>query len=290
MNGGGTCFNTPGVLVAKLDPNGGLVYATRMGGGLVDSSYGTGIAVDAAGHAYVTGVALTSDFPTTNGAYRTGACPNVYPFAGDGFVAKLSVDGRSLVYSTLLCGQGDDHPAGIVIDTAGTLTSRGTTGSSDFPLVNPIERTRGGGALGLSGFVSKLSADGSRLLYSTYLGGSESAMINGIALDGEGSVYVTGETNSVDFRPRPASFRNAQESGIVTRDVPTHSSRRSRQVGRRSSTRRISMANSTTRATQSQSTAPAMRTSWAQRCRNSFRSSTRSRRATAGSTTPLSSS
>jgi hypothetical protein len=203
MNGGGTCWNTPGVLIAKLDPYGGLVYATRMGGSLVDSSYGTGIAVDAEGHAYVTGAALTSDFPTTPGAYRTAACPNVYPFAGDVFVAKLSVDGRALVYSTLLCGQGDDAPAGIVIDAAGNAYVAGTTGSSDFPLVNPIERTRGGGALGLSGFVSKLNADGSRLLYSTYLGGSESAIINGIALDAWGSVYVTGETNSVDFPTTP---------------------------------------------------------------------------------------
>jgi hypothetical protein len=79
----------------------------------------------------------------------------------------------------------------------------GTTASLDFPLVNPIELTRGGGVIGLSGFVSKLSPDGSQLLYSTYLGGSGSAVINGIALDATGSVYVTGETNSVDFPTTP---------------------------------------------------------------------------------------
>jgi hypothetical protein len=203
VNGGGTCVQTPGVLVAKLDSNGGVVYATRIGGSLLDSSYGTGIAVDTAGHAYVTGAALTPDFPTTPGAYRTAACPNVYPFAGDGFVLKLSVDGSTLVYSTLLCGQGDDAPAGIAIDTAGNAYVAGTTASSDFPLVNPIELTRGGGVIGLSGFVSKLSPDGSQLLYSTYLGGSGSAVINGLALDANGNVYVTGETNSVDFPTTP---------------------------------------------------------------------------------------
>src|SRR5439155_1186721 len=96
VNGGGTCVSDPGVLVAKLDANGSLVYATRLGGSLLDSSYGTGIAVDGEGHAYVTGVAITSDFPTTPGAYRTTACPNVYPFAADGFVAKLSADGSAL--------------------------------------------------------------------------------------------------------------------------------------------------------------------------------------------------
>ncbi|HKA29489.1 MAG TPA: SBBP repeat-containing protein, partial [Candidatus Binatia bacterium] len=189
LNGGGTCVSTPGVLVAKLDPNGSLVYASRLGGSLLDSSYGTGIAVDAAGHAYVTGVAITSDFPTTVGAYRTAACPNVYPFAGDGFVAKLTVDGSALVYSTLLCGQGDDSPAGIAIDAAGNAYVAGTTASSDFPLVDPIELARGGGVMGLSGFVSKLSPDGSQLLYSTYLGGSGSAVINAIALDAAGNAY-----------------------------------------------------------------------------------------------------
>ncbi len=203
VNGGGTCVSTPGVLVAKLDANGNLVYASRLGGSLVDSSYGTGIAVDGAGHAYVTGVALTSDFPTTSGAYRTAACPNVYPFAGDGFVAKLSADGSTLLYSTLLCGQGDDSPSGIAIDAAGNAYVAGSTASSDFPLVDPIELSRGGGSVGLSGFVAKLSADGSALLYSTYLGGSGSAVINAIALDAAGNAYVTGETSSVDFPTTP---------------------------------------------------------------------------------------
>lgn len=203
LNGGGLCTSTPGVLVAKLDPNGNLVYASRLGGSLVDSSYGTGIAVDAEGHAFVTGVALTSDFPTTQGAFRTASCPNVYPFAGDGFVAKLSVDGSALIYSTLLCGQGDDGPAAIAIDTAGHAYVAGTTASSDFPLVDPIELARGGGVIGISGFVSKLSSDGSQLLYSTYLGGSGSAVVNAIALDAAGSAYVTGETDSTDFPTTP---------------------------------------------------------------------------------------
>jgi hypothetical protein len=203
VNGGGLCTSDPGVLVAKLDPNGNLVYASRLGGSLLDSSYGTGIAVDAEGHAFVTGVALTSDFPTTQGAFRTTACPNVYPFAGDGFVAELSVDGSALLYSTLLCGQGDDSPAGIAIDAAGNAYIAGTTASSDFPLVNPIELARGGGVIGLSGFVSKLSPDGSQLLYSTYLGGSGSAVINAITIDAAGNAYVTGAVGSTDFPTTP---------------------------------------------------------------------------------------
>src|SRR5206468_3294460 len=126
-----------------------------------------------------------------------------YPFAGDGFVAKLSIDGSALLSSTRLCGQGDDSPSGIAIDAAGNAYVAGTTASSDFPLVDPIELSRGGGVVGLSGCVSKLSPDGSQLLYSTYLGGSGSAVINGLALDADRNVYVTGETESVDFPTTP---------------------------------------------------------------------------------------
>jgi hypothetical protein len=203
VNGGGLCWSTPGVLVAKLDSTGHLVYASMIGGRLLDSSYGTGIAVDAAGYAYVTGVAKASDFLTTTGAYRTTPCIKDNPLAGNGFVAKFSVDGRWIDYSTLLCGKGDDNPAGIAVDAAGNAYIAGSTGSSDFPLVHPIQATRGGGVVGFSGFVTKLNATGSQLLYSTYLGGSDSTVINGIALDGQLNVYVTGETVSVDFPTTP---------------------------------------------------------------------------------------
>lgn len=203
VNGGGLCTAPPGVLVAKLDPRGEVVYASRVGGSLLDASSGSGIAVDGDGHAYVTGSALTSDFPTTTGAYRTTPCTNVYPFAGDGFVAKVSADGASLIYSTLICGQGDDAPSSIAIDGDGNAYVAGATTSSDFPLVDPIERVRGGGVIGISGFVSKLSPDGARLVYSTYLTGSGSAIVNDIALDADRNAYVTGETSSVDFPTTP---------------------------------------------------------------------------------------
>jgi hypothetical protein len=203
VNGGGLCTATPGVLVAKLDPNGNVIYASRIGGSLLDSSYGTAIAVDGAGHAYVTGAALTTDFPTTPGALQTVACPNPYPFAGDGFVAKLSLAGDALIYSTLLCGAGDDLPADIAVDAAGNAYVAGATASSDFPLVEPLDATRGGGVVGLSGFVSKLAPDGSHLVYSTFLGGTETSVVNALAIDAAGSAYVTGETIAVDFPTTP---------------------------------------------------------------------------------------
>jgi hypothetical protein len=203
----GMCYLDPsgGALVAKLDPNGNLVYATRLGGSLADSSIGRAIAVDADGHAYVTGVASTAshDFPVTDGAYRTTECANAIPIAGDGFVAELSADGSTLLYSTFLCGSGDDLPEAIAVDGSGNAYVAGTTGSSDFPTVHPIQTTRGGGPVGLTGFVSKLSPDGAALFYSTFFGGAGNTAITAIALDAGRNAYVTGETDSTDFPTTP---------------------------------------------------------------------------------------
>ena len=195
----------PGVLVAKLGPTGTLLYALVFGGQWVDTSAGAAIAVDAQGHAYVTGTTTSVDFPTTPGAFRTDPCPDIYITAGftDGFVAKVSPDGASLVYSTFLCGNGPDRPAGIALDAAGNVYVAGTTGAPDFPTVNPLQPQSNAYPWGSTGFVSKLSADGSHLIYSTYLGGSIFDTIRGLAVDGQGNAYVTGVTTSVDFPTTP---------------------------------------------------------------------------------------
>jgi len=203
---GGLCFaDLAGVLVAKLDPAGALVYGSVFGGSLADSSRGHAIAVDTAGHAYVAGIASSAsrDFPTTVGAYRTVECENALRFANDGFVAKLSSDGNTLLYSTILCGNGDDVPTAIAIDAAGNAYVAGATASSDFPTVNPFQAERGGGPVDLTGFVAKLTPDGARLAYSTYLGGSASQAIGSIAVDTLGNAYLTGETVSDDFPTTP---------------------------------------------------------------------------------------
>jgi hypothetical protein len=203
---GGQCYLEvqAGVLVAKLDPMGAVVYATVFGGSLADSSIGEAITIDTAGHAFVTGTAFSAshDFPTTPGALRTTDCGASILF-NDGFVAEVAPDGASLVYSTMLCGTGDDSPADIAIDAEGNAYVAGTTGSSDFPTVNPLQDARRNGPVGITGFVSKLSPDGSHLVFSTYLGGTMSEVINGIAIDQERNVYVTGETQSQDFPTTP---------------------------------------------------------------------------------------
>jgi hypothetical protein len=205
LNGGSCYADVAGALIVKLDPAGAVVYASVLGGRLADSSIGHAIAVDGQGQAYVTGVANsdTHDFPTTPGAFRAVECENVYPFAGDVFVAKLSADGHSLLYSTIICGGGDDFPTGIALDAAGNAYVAGATASSDFPTVNPFQAMRRNGSVDITGFVSKVSPDGSQLLYSTYLGGTESDAIGSIAVDGQGQAYVTGGTLSVDFPTTP---------------------------------------------------------------------------------------
>jgi uncharacterized repeat protein (TIGR01451 family) len=177
--------------VAKLNPAGnGLVYSTYLGGGGFEE--GEGIAVDAAGHAYVTGATGSTNFPTTANSFQSS-------FGGgsvDAYVAKLSVDGLSLVYSTYLGGGGVDSGSAIVVDGAGAAYVAGDTASTNFPLQNALQNAKAGG---MDAFVAKLNSSGGALVYSTYLGGGGDDTSYGIALDPAGSAYVTGETKSSNF-------------------------------------------------------------------------------------------
>ncbi len=104
-----------------------------------------------------------------------------------------------LSYSTYLGGSGDNNAGqGIAVDAAGAAYVTGLTNSSDFPVVHPLQSTLGGG--GTNAFVAKLTADGTALVYATYLGGSgRDDEARGIAVDATGAAYVTGHTESPDF-------------------------------------------------------------------------------------------
>jgi hypothetical protein len=179
--------------VTKLNAAGSaLVYSTYLGGS-GNEGFG-GIAVDASGNAYVAGSTASSNFPTVNPIQAT--------LAGsfDVFVTKFNAAGSALVYSTYLGGSGEEGTGyvsgGVAVDASGNAYVAGTTRSTNFPMVNPLQATLGGGQ---DAFVTKLNAAGSALLYSTYLGGSSSESATAIAVDASGNVYVTGGTTSSDF-------------------------------------------------------------------------------------------
>jgi hypothetical protein len=175
------------VFVTKLSPDGSaLVYSTFLGGSGED--YAFGIAVDGTGAAYVTGYTFSPGFPTS------GAYDDTYGDDGDAFVSKLSAGGNVLLYSTFLGGSGEDVAYGIAVDGGGAAYVTGSTASADFPAAG-FDTTFNGVS---DAFVTKLSAGGNQLAYSTFLGGSSLDHGTGIALE-ETLAYVTGNTASADF-------------------------------------------------------------------------------------------
>src|SRR6266576_5953846 len=192
--------------VAELNPSGSaLVYSTYVGG--AGSDQATGIAVDAAGNAYVTGITNSTDFPTTPGALQT-----VYGGVTNAFVTVFGPAGSSLVYSTYLGGTGSAGANGIAVDGAGNAYVTGST-ATGFPVTpGVVQSTPGGGG---EAFVTALNAAGSALIYSTYLGGSGGDKGNKIAVDAAGNAYVAGHTASTNFPTTPSAFQSTFAGGTI---------------------------------------------------------------------------
>ena len=182
-----------------------LFYSTYLGG-----ERGEAIAVDRFGSAYVAGYALSTDVPTTPGAFQ----PN--PAGGrDVFVTKLNPRGTRIVYSTYLGGTGEDTSAGIAVDTRGNAYVAGTTSSTDFPTTAGAFQTAcAGSGTCADAFVAKLNRDGSGLIYSTYVGGSSGDAGWAVAVDDNGSAYIRGATGSVDFPTTNGAFQTAAAGDI----------------------------------------------------------------------------
>ena len=186
----------------KLNATGtGLVYSTYLA-----SLTGTGIAVDSAGNAYITGQALEG-FPTTPGAFQT-----VPGGSSDGFVIKLNPTGTAPVYSTYLGGPGNDSGADIALDSGGNAYVTGTA-DAGFPVTPGAFQTTFGGGFADT-FLTKLNATGTALVYSTFLGGSGTDRGSGIAVNAAGNAYVTGSTESSNFPVTPSAFQNAKAAGL----------------------------------------------------------------------------
>jgi hypothetical protein len=219
-------FNIPGncprcavdnydAFVTKLNPTGSaLVYSTFLGGGQ-DIDDALGIAVDAAGSAYVTGETGSTDFPTTPGAFRT-----TRNGAYDAYVTKLNPAGSALVYSTFIGGSQVDFGVRIAVDSSNNAYVLGNTSSPDFPTTAGAFDTTQNGAFDI--FVLKLNAAGSALVYSTFIGGAGFDSAGGLAIDSAGNAYVSGGTSSADYPVTSGAFQTVSQSsggggGFVTK-------------------------------------------------------------------------
>lgn len=201
-----------------IDPE--LSYSTYLGGNGQDTGYG--IAVDSAGSAYITGSTASANFPTAN-AFQS-AINHTLAYTTDAFVTKLSADGSTFLYSTFLGGSSSDFGSAITVDASGSAYVAGYTFSSDFPVTSGALQTtfRGGSLEHGDAFVTKLSADGSSLVYSTYLGGSDDDEGHGIALDSSGDAWVGGLTNSEDFPVTAGAFQTTALPSLSSVCLPSN--------------------------------------------------------------------
>ena len=192
--------------VTKLDPTGSrLVYSTYVGRAAPDVAIG--LDVDRRGGVVITGTTSSPDFPTTEGAYRRD-----YAGGGsDAFVTKLDPSGSRLEFSTFLGGSGDDAGFISFFDKAGNVFVEGDTSSADFPNTpGVLQPTYGGDG---DGFVTQLDRSGSKLRYSTFIGGSGFDGAHDGWLDPFGNFYIDGLTASTDFPVTPGAVQPAYGGG-----------------------------------------------------------------------------
>lgn len=208
---------TANVFVAKLNPSASIVFATYLGGEVLD--YSAGIAVDNAANVYVAGTTTSTKFPTMNGFQSTPLNPG----KNHVFVSKLDAAGAHLLYSTYLSGSGIDIASGVAVDPGGRTYVTGTTTSTEVETGFPSTL----GAIQISNrapatnqfFFTKLdpTMTGSlSLLYSTYLGGSSptTGVVEGggIAVDSNSNAYITGGTDFADM-PLANAYQSAAPVG-----------------------------------------------------------------------------
>jgi len=209
------------VFVSKLGPDGSsLFFSTYLGGSGLDTI--AAIALDASNNVVLAGTTKSQDFPVVNALEPTltGTAGN-----SDAFVAKLKADGSALLFSTYFGGTGVDGATGVAVSSAGNIWVDGGTGSTDFPVVNALQSTFGGGGVTNvspgDAFLAEFKSDGSALVFSTYWGGSGQEQATSVSLDANDNVFLVGITSSTDFpthnalQPQLASA--AGFNGFVTK-------------------------------------------------------------------------
>ena len=192
-----------------------LPCSTYLGGS--GSETGKGIAVDESGNTYVLSYTSSTNFPVTNAFQSTIGDPAGFNYF-DVSLTKFAPDGSTVIYSTYLGGSYYDYAYGIAVHTDETVYVAGYTQSTNFPVANAYQGAYNGGR---DGFLSRFSADGQSLIYSTYFGGSSDDRVYGLAVGPDGSAFITGWTQSDDFPLVNAIQTNrASYEAYVTRFSP----------------------------------------------------------------------
>jgi hypothetical protein len=199
------------IFLVKLDVSGSsLIYADYIGGSNNQSP--SSIVLDSSNDAFITGNTYSSDFPMLN-PYQSSYTGN-----GDVFITEVSADG-ALLYSSYLGGSNYQSASGIGLDSTGNIYVAGTTNSLDFPTANAFQATASpdqNDEYGEYGFLTKLTPDGSALVYSTYFAGSQDSGyyyygpysdISGLAVDATGNAYVAGNTDTYDFPTTAGAYQ-----------------------------------------------------------------------------------
>jgi uncharacterized protein (TIGR03437 family) len=210
---GGLGIPATGAYVEKFDAAGNVAFISTVTGG-------NHIALDAHGNIYVAGTLLPPNLvPTTAGAFQPHAPPQVCPDSSRNlpcyhqYVSKLDPTGKQVLYSTFSAGSREEGPTALAVDAAGNAYLAGSTTSLDYPvtpgayqpfsLAGPLPAPVAGVGQStpdpITGYVTKLNAAGTALVYSTYLGGSATDLITSVSLDSAGNVYVAGDARSPDF-------------------------------------------------------------------------------------------
>ena len=169
--------------VLKLSPSGSnLVYSTYLGGSADEHGWSLALSGETA---YVTGDTLSSNFPTLHPLQAS------YRGQGDAFIARFNYAGSGLIFSTYLGGTGQDTSLGIGTDSAGNAYITGGASSHDLTIPSPnVFQPYNRGSV--DAIAAKISADGSQLLYCTYLGGSNFDLASALAVSSDGKLLVTG--------------------------------------------------------------------------------------------------
>jgi hypothetical protein len=203
--------------VAELGSSGSnLVYSAYLGGSAQD--VGFDIAVDSAGNAYVTGYTSSTNFPTTaNAQFLHLQCTNTAYYNCNAFVAEIAANGANLNYCSYFGGTNFDVGRGIAVDTNGFVYVTGFTASTNFPTYNPLPNFQylngqTNVTYAFDAFVAKFKPGYAGLVYSTFLGSSNSDMAYHIACDNAGNAYVVGATASPLF---PNSATNIIANGLT---------------------------------------------------------------------------